>query len=220
MAALFDFLKNWWAWMSCALWTFLGFGVLALNPTAKTQMHLYFAAAILSLILALVQTLYSERKRRIAAEKMLDTQRPRIALIPTKFGSGRWFYLPFISGESVFSVVWLSGDPAQHIQVLPIPHPKHRMNLVFKQVDYLSREHPKECLAYSVHIDARSDDLEWGNQEILRCIFLRDDGAEYEHTVDYRAAISFFWKDVRLEEECILRWDPNASILEVLSMPQ
>lgn len=48
--------------MSCAIWTLLGLWVLTYNPNAKSQLVAYFSLAGFSLLLALMQTIYQQRK--------------------------------------------------------------------------------------------------------------------------------------------------------------
>jgi hypothetical protein len=44
--------------MSCAIWTLLGIWVLLYNPNAKSQLIAYFSLAGISLVFALLQTIY------------------------------------------------------------------------------------------------------------------------------------------------------------------
>lgn len=48
--------------MSCAFWTLLGLWVLLYNPNAKSQLIAYFSLAGISLIVALLQTIYRQHK--------------------------------------------------------------------------------------------------------------------------------------------------------------
>lgn len=69
-------LTKWWGLMSCALWTFLGLWILVYNPTAKHQIIAYFLLAAISLLLALLQTIY-----RLSKElKALKAAPPEIKL--------------------------------------------------------------------------------------------------------------------------------------------
>lgn len=78
-AAIWNFLEAWWGYMSCAVWTFAGFGVLIWNPTATTQKTIYFCLAIASLFWALIQTVVTRsgeirKLKRIAPEIDLKIQ--------------------------------------------------------------------------------------------------------------------------------------------------
>jgi hypothetical protein len=57
-----EVVKKFWGYMSCALWTIMGFGVLVFSPTANTQKTLYFSLAGASLALALIQTVASQHR--------------------------------------------------------------------------------------------------------------------------------------------------------------
>jgi hypothetical protein len=60
MGTAWSFFKIWWGYMSCALWTFMGFGVLIFKPTATHQKTIYFCLAGVSLVLAVAQTVIAQ----------------------------------------------------------------------------------------------------------------------------------------------------------------
>lgn len=83
MATVWEIVKVWWGYMSCALWTFMGLGVLIFNPTAIHQRNLYFILAGVSLLFAFLQTIYIQH-RQIASTnaklREIEEARPRITL--------------------------------------------------------------------------------------------------------------------------------------------
>ena len=92
-SVIWDFLKAWWGYMSCALWTFMGFGVLILNPAATTQKTIYFCLAGVSLFLALIQTLVSQngelrKLKRIVPE--IDLKIEDVVMHRTGDQGSRW----------------------------------------------------------------------------------------------------------------------------------
>jgi len=59
--------------MSCAAWTLLGFYVRVFNPTAKTQMELFFAVAGASLLVALLRTI-SEQQSEVKRLRLVPPE--------------------------------------------------------------------------------------------------------------------------------------------------
>ncbi len=57
---IWQFIKHWWAYMSCALWTFLAFWQLFFNKSNKVLIWIYLSLAVLSLILGIATTAYEQ----------------------------------------------------------------------------------------------------------------------------------------------------------------
>jgi hypothetical protein len=48
---IWQFIKHWWAYMSCAVWTLLAFWQLFFNKSNRVVIWIYLSLAVLSLIL-------------------------------------------------------------------------------------------------------------------------------------------------------------------------
>jgi hypothetical protein len=141
LAVLWQVIKNWWAFMSCAFWTFAGLWQLSSNPTSWTQIKVFFILAGLSLVLGFLQTIFTEHRKRIAAEKKLEAERPRLGVNTHSVeGPKAWAESPV---PVTFTIQHINGRVPTSIHFEPVTSKHRKFALAFNPLPYANRPpHP------------------------------------------------------------------------------
>ena len=140
-AVVWEIIKNWWAYMSCAIWTGAAFWQLAFNPTSQTQIKIYFIAAGASLLLGFLQTIFTEHHKRITAEKKVNDNRPILGINTSSVeGPKTWAEHPV---PVTFYIQHLSGRLPTAIRFDHVLSKQRKFSLVFSPLPYANRPpHP------------------------------------------------------------------------------
>jgi hypothetical protein len=113
---IWQFIKHWWAYMSCALWTLMAFWQLFYNKSNKFLIGIYVSLAILSLILGTATTAYEQYLKRREYEQKLEeainTNRPEV-FATLSFGPGR-------VGTGSIGLQNCGNRDARNVQILPL----------------------------------------------------------------------------------------------------
>jgi hypothetical protein len=112
---IWQFIKHWWAYMSCALWTFLAFWQLFYGKSNRVLIWIYLSLAVLSLILGIATTAYEQYLKRRECEQRLEeainTNRPEV-FATLSFGPGR-------VGTGSIGLQNCGNRDARNVQIIP-----------------------------------------------------------------------------------------------------
>jgi hypothetical protein len=113
---IWQFIKHWWAYMSCAFWTLLGFWQLFYNKSNKFLIGVYVSLAILSVILGIATTAYEQYRKRRESERQLEEainkDRPEV-FVTLSFGPDR-------AGTGSIGLQNCGIRDARNVQICPL----------------------------------------------------------------------------------------------------